>query len=370
MEDEGEPHLEDRICEPDRFEVLLDPRDYPGEGVHAFLNPAVCPQGRHCLYRTIIAHRDPKKRFSAIGYGEFTEPFHITNLNPFLIMPEQSLYPEGRGCEDPRITQIGDTYFITYVGFDGAYPRVLLATTKDFTSFNKLGQISPDILLEDAIKLAQKGRGNEEYVKVWKALLRRDHSALLTDKDAILLRPNGRYCLIHRWEPNIQVTFFENLSDLKDLEFWEYNIAHVGDQTLIRRKQSDWDAVKVGAGAILPEEIGFILGYHGVDENFDYSVNYALLDPDTLEVMSTLEEPPIKAESELHRYYNTTYRINGKPRWRKIAFLSGLAKDDKWIRAYLGLGDRRIAGRSHLRDWLLSSLLYNAQHKRAIMGGN
>lgn len=51
---------------------------------------------------------------------------------------------EAGGVEDPRITKIGDTYFITYSAYHGLIKdrvRVSLATTKDFKSFTRHGPV-------------------------------------------------------------------------------------------------------------------------------------------------------------------------------------------------------------------------------------
>ena len=45
------------------------------------------------------------------------------------------------GTEDPRITLIADTYYITYVAVGPQGVTTSLASTKDFTSFTRLGVI-------------------------------------------------------------------------------------------------------------------------------------------------------------------------------------------------------------------------------------
>ena len=51
---------------------------------------------------------------------------------------------EAGGVEDPRISKIGETYFITYSAYHGFLKdrvRVSLATTKDFQTFTRYGPI-------------------------------------------------------------------------------------------------------------------------------------------------------------------------------------------------------------------------------------
>ena len=49
---------------------------------------------------------------------------------------------EKRGIEDPRITRIGDTYYIAYVAYSHCGPRIALAQTKDFKTFERIALIS------------------------------------------------------------------------------------------------------------------------------------------------------------------------------------------------------------------------------------
>jgi predicted GH43/DUF377 family glycosyl hydrolase len=46
------------------------------------------------------------------------------------------------GIEDSRITQIGESFYITYTGYSRYMPLVMLAETKDFNTFNFHGSIS------------------------------------------------------------------------------------------------------------------------------------------------------------------------------------------------------------------------------------
>lgn len=58
---------------------------------------------------------------------------------------------EKRGCEDPRITQIGDTFYLTYTAYDGMYPErseniyTALATSKNLINWEKKGVILKNI---------------------------------------------------------------------------------------------------------------------------------------------------------------------------------------------------------------------------------
>jgi predicted GH43/DUF377 family glycosyl hydrolase len=61
--------------------------------------------------------------------------------------PEPVLSPtepyESRGAEDPRVTQVGDTYYLTYTGWDGTVAQLSLATSTDLLSWTKHGPLFP-----------------------------------------------------------------------------------------------------------------------------------------------------------------------------------------------------------------------------------
>jgi len=67
------------------------------------------------------------------------------------------------GIEDPRITQIGDKYFIAYTGYSKHMPLVILSETKDFRSFKIHGPIT-EPCNKDAAVFPEKISGN--YWKV------------------------------------------------------------------------------------------------------------------------------------------------------------------------------------------------------------
>lgn len=62
-----------------------------------------------------------------------------------------TLLEEKRGCEDPRVTKIGDTFYLTYTAYDGMYAErseniyTALATSKDLINWEKQGIILKDI---------------------------------------------------------------------------------------------------------------------------------------------------------------------------------------------------------------------------------
>lgn len=48
------------------------------------------------------------------------------------------------GCEDPRVTEIDGTYYLTYSGWDGEHALLCLATSTDLLTWTKHGPMLPD----------------------------------------------------------------------------------------------------------------------------------------------------------------------------------------------------------------------------------
>ena len=62
--------------------------------------------------------------------------------------PEPVLSPsepyEEFGCEDPRVTEVDGTYYLTYSAWDRTHAQLCLATSKDLFTWEKHGPLFPD----------------------------------------------------------------------------------------------------------------------------------------------------------------------------------------------------------------------------------
>ncbi|MFI5778015.1 GDSL-type esterase/lipase family protein [Nocardia sp. NPDC051570] len=89
-------------------------------------------------------------KVSHIGIAFSDDGIHFEREDEPLLSPEFDY--ERHGCEDPRITRIGDTYYLTYTGHAGDYtggptgPSSLLclATSTDLRNWTKHGPLFPD----------------------------------------------------------------------------------------------------------------------------------------------------------------------------------------------------------------------------------
>ncbi len=143
---------------------VLTPRPEVSWEAKAVFNPGVIYDDGvfRMLYRTypaITEEREPrlyrpgrffKNQMSYIGYAESKDGIHFVRRDQPFIAPDIDC--DRHGCEDPRITKIGDTFYITYTAIDAPlnedgkkWPnvRIALATTKDFITVTKHGIVGP-----------------------------------------------------------------------------------------------------------------------------------------------------------------------------------------------------------------------------------
>jgi len=254
---------------------LLTPNpENPWES-RAVFNPAAVLQDQliHMLYRAVEGDN-----YSTLGYARLDLRGRIIERRPQPAIIQESEI-EKRGCEDPRIVRFNDIYYIFYTGFDGANPaesrntRVMLAETTNFIQFRKRGMIGPDV----------------------------------QDKDAMIFPEpiDHKLVYIHRIIPNIQ---FATLDDMEHLisagkKFWKNYLDHLDDHTVMRG-EFKWETDKIGAGPPpLRTEAGWLLVYHGVDQQKVYRAGAALLDEkNPYKVIARLPYPILQPETDYEKY--------------------------------------------------------------------
>jgi predicted GH43/DUF377 family glycosyl hydrolase len=223
---------------------ILAPNDFP-EMVNAVFNPGATLFDGRTLLLLRVEYRT--------GLSSLVAATSDNGVDGWEIDPVRGLHPmvdsfeEHWGIEDPRITRVGEEYFVVYTGYSVAGPLVLLATTRDFAVWERRGVLmSPE------------------------------------DKDAALFPTtfDGRWALIHRPAPAMPgLGAHVWLSFSPDLRHW-------GDARVLlpARRGGWWDANKVGLGPpplLTPR--GWLLCYHGVRVTASgsiYRLGLALLDRD------------------------------------------------------------------------------------------
>ncbi len=195
----------------------------------------------HILYRA-----QGEDGISRIGYAASKNGIKITErLKDPIYEPRKDF--ESRGCEDPRITRMGDTLWMAYTAYDGARARVALTSISviDFLARKWSAWSTPQLTTPDNVN----------------------------DKDTCLLEEqvNGQYMLMHRIDPQL-------CADLLDsLDFKKSRLTRCIE--IMGPRPGLWDSVKIGiAGPPHKTSEGWVLIYHGVSKTGTYRLGAVLLD--------------------------------------------------------------------------------------------
>lgn len=307
--------------------IVLEPSDNEWESF-GVLNPTTIEhEGNvHIFYRAV---KNPN--YSVIGHGIINDFYHIVRDKQPILVPS---YPEElEGIEDPRITKIDDTFYILYTAWDGKSAKIGLAESKDLKHFEKKGIISPNISIKKAVELTD----SRFYKYKWnQQLCFQGEASDLWDKDAVLFpeKIKGKYAMIHRFNPCMQIVLFSDLEELKDEKFWEDYVKNIEKYTF-GWPEFPWESRKVGAGPTpLKTKEGWLLLYHGRDVRKQYQAGVMLLDlKDPTKIIGRLDEP----------LFSPIYEWELKGVVDQVVFPQGLILKEDVLYVYYGCADKIIA---------------------------
>lgn len=213
--------------------------------------------------------------------------------SPFLYpeLPEESF-----GIEDPRITQIGDVYYITYSAVSEKGVGVGLVSTRDFTAYTRHGLIFPP-----------------------------------ENKDVVIFpeKIGGKYYALHRPVPK----------DIGAPEIWiaeSHNLLHWGNHRyLLGLREGCWDSKRIGGGAVpIKTEKGWLEIYHAADGNDRYCMGAVLLDlNDPSRVIARTKGPILEPETEYER----------EGFFGNVVFSCGVLLEGDQVYIYYGVADSSMA---------------------------
>ncbi len=204
--------------------------------------------------------REEDKFVSSIGLAISKDGVHFSRFDKPVLTGQGE--QEAWGVEDPRITKIGDTYYMLYTAFGG----------RDWKDYRPAMCWSRNLI-------------------DWQG-----HKVILDEvnKDVALFpeKIGGRYVLLHRREPHIWIAFSE------DLERW------TDHQIIMETIPNSWESKKIGiAGPPHKTEQGWVLFYHAVDANHVYRLGVALLDlNDPTRVIARYPHPILEPETAWERH--------------------------------------------------------------------
>ena len=197
----------------------------------ATFNPTAVYEGGkfHILYRAMSDDNT-----SVFGYASSDDGLRIKERLPEPVyVPradfEKKLIPGGNsGCEDCRITKLGDRFYICYTAYDGKnFPRVAFSSISVEDFVGKKWNWTPPVLISPP---------NTD------------------DKDAAMFprKINGKYVFLHRLKVDIWIDYLDNLG-------FGGGRALCGE-ILMKPRDTSWDSKKIGiAGPPIETEKGWLL---------------------------------------------------------------------------------------------------------------
>jgi len=288
--------------------IISPIHEHDWESKYTFNAGAIYAEGKaHILYRA-----QGELETSVLGYANSINGLHIDERfdKPVYVPREPFEIMEGKGfsgCEDPRITIMGDTIYMCYTAYDGRNPpRVALATIKyeDFVA-HRWNWTKPKLISAPHVD-------NKD-------------SCILSEKI------DNMYVIFHRLPPCIWVDLVSDLEHLgTERNTW------IGGRPLFGPRVGMWDNLKIGLnGPPEKTEDGWLLFYHGVSKNDDmYRLGVALLDLENpLKVLARLHNPILEPQEW---YENEGYR-------KGTVFSNGQVIINDELFVYYGGADKYLA---------------------------
>ncbi len=289
--------------------ILAPIESHHWESKMVFNTGAIYLDGRvHLLYRA----RDEEKEISTFGYASSKDGFHIDERLSYPVFS-----PEGEidcyGCEDPRITRLGDRLMVTYTAY-GKVPGMQLDSIQ-------IAMTS----IEVSDFLAKRWRWNERVY-----LFNR-----VDNKNSVLFpeKIKDEYIIIHRIPPHIWIARSDDLIHWRD-----HNI-------LMSPQGNGWEYFKMGAGGPpIKTDKGWLFIYHAVDKNWVYRLGYAILDLEDPNKVIYRHKEPILEPTEICERTGVV---------ANVVFSCGAVVIDDTLFVYYGGADTVIGvATSPLKDFL------------------
>lgn len=213
------------------------------------------------------------------------------------------------GIEDPRITPIGDTFYLTYTGYSKYEPLVILAETKDFEKYKIHGTISEP-----------------------------------SNKDCAIFpeKIDGYYWRIDRPTAGNRSDIW--ISKSPDLIHWgEYKL-------LSEPELGTWEHHKIGASSTpIKTKEGWLILYHGVrtfGSSMIYKLGVMLLETDRPWIVKGKSKEPIMSPDYDYERVGDVGNVTFSNGWT--------VEPDGEIKIYYGGADTNISMATTSVNYLLS----------------
>jgi predicted GH43/DUF377 family glycosyl hydrolase len=278
---------------------VIAPRGTGWEAAGTF-NPAVAMREGKIV---MLYRAQDKQGTSRLGYAESSDGIHFTRSKDPVLSPTEQYEKDG-GVEDPRLVLFGDTYYLTYTGYNKKDAQLCLATSKDLIHWDRKGVIVP----------ANKGNWNVKWTK---------SGAIVPEQI------DGKYWMY----------FLGTSADNKDQGglATSSDLLHWTEATLtpalpVRPGHFDSRVAEPGPAPIVTPN-GIVLIYNGADDNLIYRTGIAIFDRnDPRKLVWRSDEPIFSPEKDWER-------VGQVP---NVVFVEGMVKQDKRYLFYYGGADTNV----------------------------
>jgi predicted GH43/DUF377 family glycosyl hydrolase len=278
---------------------ILSPRGNGWESAGTF-NPAVIEYDGKVV---MLYRAQDGAGTSRLGYAESTDGIHFTRRAEPVMSPEAEYEKDG-GVEDPRLQKFGDTFYLTYTGYNKKDAQLCLATSRDLIHWDRKGVLLP----------AYKGNWNRGWTK---------SGAIVPEKI------DGKYWMY--WLGTAaDKTDQMGISYSTDLLHW----TEATETPVLTRRTGKFDSrvVEPGPPPILMQS-GIVLVYNGADDQLIYRTGVAVFDrKDPRKLLSRTDQPIFDPEKEWDR-------VGQVP---NVVFVEGIARQSKRWLFYYGGADKYV----------------------------
>ncbi|MEI7501668.1 MAG: glycosidase [Paludibacter sp.] len=263
-----------------------------------------------------------------IGLATSTDGFNFTRFQDKPVLsPTDGNYDAG-SVEDPRVVKFGDEFYMTYAFrpyppgqyWKYEYDGVLGADHNDFAPKCLRDNVGNTALAvsKDLVNFTKVGRITEPS---------------LDDRDVILFpeKINGKFYMLHRPKEYVGKKHGTEypavwIKSSDDLMSWNV------PSTLLLKGKHDWE-IKVGGNTPpIKTAEGWLMLYHGVDNNFSYRIGACLLDlNDPTKVLYRTKNFILEPE--------TKFEKDGLYKWG-VVFPTGNVLVDDTLYVYYGASDQ------------------------------
>jgi predicted GH43/DUF377 family glycosyl hydrolase len=278
---------------------VIVPRGNTWESTGTF-NPSVAVREGKIV---MLYRAQDKQGTSRLGYAESSDGTHFTRRNDPVLTPTEEYEKDG-GVEDPRLVQFGDTYYLTYTGYNKKDAQLCLATSKDLIHWDRKGVIIP----------ANKGNWNVKWTK---------SGAIVPEKI------DGKYWMY----------FLGTSADNKDQAglATSTDLIHWTEATLtpvlpVSPGHFDSRVAEPGPAPIVTPN-GIVLIYNGADDKLVYRTGIAIFDRhDPRKLLWRSDEPIFFPEKDWEKAGQVP----------NVVFVEGMVKQDKRYLFYYGGADTNV----------------------------